>query len=160
MIAIRKPLLPTKKLVAIIFLAVGAATVVGAQISKLPAAISAAFMKSYPNAMIKSASSEKENGKTVWEVESVDGATNRDIVYALDGTAEVIEEQITAADVPAVVAAALKARYPKAIVTKYEKLTRGTKTSFEMILKGGPAEIELAPDGTFINPKPVAKKAR
>ncbi len=148
----------TKKLVAMLVLAIGAATVVGAQVAKLPPAIAAAFKKSYPNATIKAASSEKENGKTVWEVESVDGKTSRDIIYALDGTAEVVEEQITAADVPTVVAAALKTRYPKATVTKYEKLTRGGKISFEMILKGGPAEVEIAPDGTFINPKPVVKK--
>lgn len=147
-----------KKLIGVLVLCGAAITVASAQAAKVPPAIAAAFKNAYPNAVIKAASSEKENGKIVWEIESVDGKTHRDIIYAPDGTPQVIEEQITVADVPPVVLAALKTRYPKATVTKYEKLTRGSATSFEMILKGGPAEVEIAPDGTFIHPKPAVKK--
>ncbi len=130
----------------------------GAPKSKLPAAVDAAFKKAYPNATIKNASSEKENGKLQWEVESMDGATRRDLIYLPDGTLVLFEEVITAADVPAPVLAALKARYPTATVTTYEKITTGTKISYEMALKGAAVKAaEIAPDGTFISPKPVKK---
>lgn len=137
-----------------------AVTIVSAQASKakLPAAVEAAFKKAYPTATIKNSSSEKEDGKVQYEIESVDGKTDRDLVYLADGTLVSIEEAIDLAAVPAPVLAALKARYPKATVTKYEKLTKGTAVSYEMALKGAAVkEAEIAPDGTFINPKPVKK---
>jgi len=126
--------------------------------TKLPAAVEAAFKKAYPNASIKNSSSEKEDGTLQYEIESVDGKTNRDLVYLADGTLVAAEEAIDAAAVPAPVLSALKARYPKATVTKYEKLTKGAAISYEMALKGvAVKEAEIAPDGTFINPKPVKK---
>lgn len=127
--------------------------------TKLPAAVDAAFKQAYPSATIKNVSSETENGKLQYEIESVDGKTNRDLIYLADGTLVVAEEQIDAASTPAPVLAALKARYPKATITKYEKLTKGTAISYEVILTGAAVkEAELAPDGTFINPKPAVKK--
>ena len=138
-----------------------AVTIVNAQTprTKLPAAVEAAFKKAYPNASIKNSSSEKEDGTLQYEIESVDGKTNRDLVYLADGTLVAAEEAIGVAAVPAPVLAALKARYPNASVTKYEKLTKGTAVSYELALKGAALkEAEIAPDGTFINPKPVKKK--
>jgi len=127
--------------------------------TKLPAAVEAAFKKAYPTATIKNSSAEKEDGKVEYEIESVDGTTKRDLVYLADGTLVVAEEQIEAAAVPAPVLTALKARYPKATVTKYEKLTKGTAISYEMALTGAAVkEAEIAPDGTFISPKPAVKK--
>ncbi len=126
--------------------------------SKLPAAVEAAFKKVYPNATIKNVSAEKEGGTLQYEIESVDGTTGRDLVYLADGTLVVAEETIEMAAVPAPVLTALKARFPKATVTKYEKLTKGTVISYEMALKGAAVkEAEIAPDGTFISPKPVKK---
>lgn len=127
--------------------------------SKLPTAVEAAFKKAYPTATIKNSSSETEAGKVQWEVESVDGKINRDLVYLADGTLVTAEEQIDAAAVPAPVLTALKARYAKATVTKYEKLTTGTVVTYEMTITGAAVKAaEIAPDGTFINPKPVVKK--
>jgi hypothetical protein len=135
-------------------------TVKAAPESKLPAAVAAAFKKAYPAATIKNASSERENGKLQWEVESMDGAARRDLVYLPDGTLVVEELAIDAAAVPAPVLAALKQRYPKATVSLYEKLTKPSAgVSYEMQIKGAAVkEVEIAPDGTFINPKPVTVK--
>jgi hypothetical protein len=128
--------------------------------SKLPAAVAAAFKKAYPNATIKNASSEREDGKLQWEVESMDGTSRRDLIYLPDGTLVVEELTIDAAAVPAPVMAALKTRYPKATVSLYEKLTKPTSgVSYEMQIKGAAVkEVEIAPDGTFISPKPVSVK--
>ncbi len=130
-----------------------------ASATKLPAAVSAAFKKAYPTATIKNVSSEKEDGKLQYEVESMDGAIRRDVVYLADGTLVVEEQAIELSAVPAPVVAALKGRYPKATVTLYEKLTKPSGVSYEMQLKGvAVKEAEIAPDGTFISPKPVVKK--
>jgi hypothetical protein len=74
-------------------------------------------------------------------------------VYLADGTL-VVAEEIPATAVPAAALTALKARAPRH-GDAYEKLTRGTTTSYEFALKALVAEAEIAPDGTFINPKPV-----
>ena len=126
--------------------------------AKLPPAVAAAFRKAYPNAVVKDAASEKEDGRVEWEIECVDGTAHRDVLYLADGTFLADEEQIAVAAVPAPVLAALKTRYPKASVTVYEKLTKPTGVSYEMQVKGVDVkEVEIAPDGTFINPKPAKK---
>jgi hypothetical protein len=128
--------------------------------SQLPAAVAEAFKKAYPNATIKNASSERENGKIQWEVESIDGTAHRDVIYLPDGT--LVEEEliVDAASVPAPVIAALNARYPRATVSVYEKLTTpSAAVSYELHIKGAAVrEVEIAPDGTFIRPKPAGKK--
>lgn len=145
-------------LIGILALA-GATLSAQAPATKLPAAVAAAFKQAYPTAVIKNASSEKEDGKIQWEVESTDGTIRRDVIYLPDGTLVVEEMAIDAAAVPAPVMTALKARYPKAMVTLYEKLTKPSGVSYEMQLKGAAVkECEIAPDGTFISPKPVIRK--
>jgi len=119
--------------------------------AKLPAPILSAFRTSYPKATIKNAAKETENGKTVWEVESVDNGLARDLVYNLDGTVVDVEEQVEPASLPAAVTAALKARYPRATVAKAEKLMKGTALTYEMALKGaGVKSVEITPDGKIV----------
>lgn len=126
---------------------------------KMPPAIEVAFTTAYPRAVVKNVSKEAENGVVQYELETVDGATKRDLIYLTDGTLVVDETTIAMSDVPAPVLAALKTRYPKATVTLYERLTKPSGVSYEMQLKGvGVAEAEIAPDGTFISPKPIVKK--
>jgi uncharacterized cupredoxin-like copper-binding protein len=123
--------------------------------AKLPAAVLAAFRQSYPKAVIKNASKEVENGKTTWEVESVDGSLARDLVYNPDGTVVDIEEAVAIETLPAAVTAAVKAQYPKASITKAEKLFRADKWTYELTLKGAAKpSIELTPEGKVV---PAAK---
>jgi hypothetical protein len=122
----------------------------------LPAPILAAFRTSYPNATIKRAAKETENGKTVWEVESVDSGLARDLVYNPDGTVVEFEEQVEPASLPAAVSAALKAKYPKATITKAEKLMKGTALTYEIALKGAAVKsVEITPEGKIV---PAAKE--
>ena len=48
----------------------------------LPAPVLAAFQKAYPTAKLKACSSEQRDGKTCYELESKDGKTERDLIYA------------------------------------------------------------------------------
>ena len=88
----------------------------------LPVAVAAAFQKAYPQAKIKGTSMETENGKTMYEIESVDGKVNRDLLYAADGSCLEIEETVAVKDLPADVAAGLKKGFPEGKVSKAEKL--------------------------------------
>jgi glucose/arabinose dehydrogenase len=125
----------------------------------LPAPILAAFKKSYPSATIKNAAKETEDGKTVWEVESIDGGLARDLIYNPDGTVIDIEEEMAMASVPAAVADALKAKYAKATVTKAEKRTAGKAVTYEFTLKGAAvASVEFTPDGKIAPAKKETDK--
>lgn len=122
---------------------------------QLPAAIQQAFKSAYPNAKITGTSKETEGGKTVYEVESVDQGLNRDLIYNPDGTVVEIEEQIKPADLPLPVSEALRKLYPKATITKAEKLTRGQTLQYELALKGAPKkEVAFTPDGKLVPPEP------
>ena len=126
---------------------------------ELPAAVASAFKKAYPAAVINASAKETENGKTVYEVESVDKGLNRDLLYAADGTVLECEEQIKEADVPAPVIAALKALYPKATISKAERTTKGKALQYDLALAGAPkAEVSFLPDGKPVPDTPEKEK--
>jgi hypothetical protein len=126
----------------------------------LPVAITEAFQKAYPTAKITGTAKETEGGKTVYEVESMDQGMSRDLIYNPDGTVVEIEEGMNAADLPAPVADGLKKLYPKAKVTKAEKLTRGQTVEYELAISGAAKKsVALTPDGKVVPPeKPEPKK--
>jgi uncharacterized membrane protein YkoI len=109
----------------------------------VPQAVIAAFKSAYPNATIKGYAKEKEDGKLFYEIESKDGATARDILYNPDGTVAEIEETIAASDLPAAAQKAIQEKYPKAVVTTAEKVTRGDKIEFEVSARRGKQRISL-----------------
>jgi hypothetical protein len=118
-----------------------------------PAPVEAAFKKAYPHATANAVSKETEDGKVQYEVESMDGTQARDLVYLADGTLVLYEELIPQTAVPSAVMTALKAKYPKATVTRAEKLFQDGKMNYELVLKGsGPGEVVLTPDGKFVSP--------
>ena len=119
----------------------------------LPAPVEAAFKKSYPNATIKNVSKETENGKVEYEIESLDGTQPRDLVYRADGTLVSYEELIPESAVPAAVLTAIKTKYPKATISRSEKLFQDGKMNYEFALKGAPVkEATLTPEGKWVSP--------
>ena len=109
----------------------------------VPAAVLTAFKAAYPQARIRGYAREKENGKTFYEIESLDGTTHRDILYNPDGTVAEIEEGITATDLPAEAQQTIQEKYPKAVVTIAEKVTTGDKVAYEVSAKRGKQRISL-----------------
>jgi hypothetical protein len=128
----------------------------------LPAAINAAFQKAYPNAKIKGTSKEVENGKTIFEVESVDGKITRDLLYNADGTVIEIEETIAVKALPSEVANALKKGFPKGKVMKSEKLTKGEAIQYEMVILSGKEQHEVVFDtrGAIVKDTKKTPKAK
>jgi hypothetical protein len=168
---IRLTLRDTRHLVPLIVAAaIGSATVIAGQTPKpappakaatakgpehaLPAAVEAAFRKAYPNATVKNVSKEKVKGQEEYEIESIDNGLARDLNYKADGTLILYEEQVTEAMVPAAVVSAIKARYPKATLTRTEKLFKDGTVTYEIGLKGAkPGEVILTADGKWVSPK-------
>ena len=60
-------------------------------IKALPRAVRAAFQQTYPKATMTGAATEVEDGKTIYEVESIDGTINRDLLFTEKG--EVYERE-------------------------------------------------------------------
>lgn len=115
----------------------------------LPEAVLAAFKSAYPQAVIKGTSRETEKGVTTYEVESVDGKLNRDLLYTAEGKAVEIEEGIVPAGLPAAVQQTLAKEYPDSKVLKAEKLTKGEVTQFELkiLFKDKKVGVTIDPNG-------------
>ena len=115
---------------------------------QVPAAVVAAFKSSYPNATIRGYAREKEDGKAFYEIESREGTTQRDILYNADGTVAEIEESIAATDLPADAQAAIKQKYPRAVIILAEKTTAGDTVGYEVSLRNGRKRIAMEFDSS------------
>jgi hypothetical protein len=104
-------------------------------IKVLPEAVLSAFKAAYPNAVIKGASKEVENGVTLFEVESMDGTVARNLIYSVEAKISEIEEVIAAADLPGAVRATLAKEYPGYEVVTAETLIKGAVKQFELTIK-------------------------
>jgi len=136
-------------LIAVSLMLIGAAAT--AQESKVkekdvPPAVIAAFKAAYPNATIRGLAKEKENGKLFYEIESKDGTTLRDLLYNPDGTVAEIEETVAASDLPAAAQQAIQDKYPKAVVSRAEKVTQGEKIEYEVAARRGKQKISFTFD--------------
>ena len=127
----------------------------------LPEAVLAAFKAAYPQAEIKGASKEVENGATQFEIESVDGKLNRDLLYAADGKVIEMEETTAPENLPEAVKATLAKDYPGAKVLKAEILTKGEVKLFELSLQINDKKmgVTIDPSGKIVEKEPAEKPA-
>ncbi len=123
----------------------------------LPAKVLAAFQKSYPKAEIKGASTEKEHGKTYYEIESMDGTQARDLLYTKDGKVAEIEEAYAADNIPDFITKSIMKEYPNSKIHKVEKLTKGNKISYEAVVEHNDKKSEIVLDSKG-NIKKMEKK--
>lgn len=124
-----------------------------------PEAVLAAFHKAYPQATIKAVAPETKNDSSYFEIESMDGQTERNILYRDDGSVYEIEETIPAAALPGAVTESLKASFPNATVKKVERIERGDIREFEVLLINGEDHLEVLFDshGKVITKTQVAE---
>jgi uncharacterized membrane protein YkoI len=118
----------------------------------LPAAVLNAFKAAYPNAVIKGASKESEKGVTYYEVESVDGKLNRDLLYTVHGKAAEIEETVPPENLPAAVQQSLAKAHPGCKILKAEAMTKGTQKMFELqiLVNNKTKSITIDPSGKIM----------
>ncbi len=132
------------------------------QPDKLPKAVKAAFAKHFPGATADKASSEKENGKTVYEIAFTFKGARTDATFEADGTLVDVEKELAAKDLPRRVAAALEAKYPKATYKKAEEISKGNgePIAYEVLLVtagGKKVEVKLDPAGKITGEETKSK---
>jgi hypothetical protein len=101
----------------------------------LPPAVASAFHQAYPAARVLHVSKERRDGHVVYEIESRDGDTRRDLIYSTAGAVLAIEERIPVDSVPALVRAAAQRRVAGGTLVGAERVTRGTVVLFEVQLR-------------------------
>jgi hypothetical protein len=97
-------------------------------------AVLTSFQKNYPNAEIKGTSTEKEHGKTYYEIESMDGSQRGDLLYAISGKVAEVEETLASNNIPEFVKSSVMKKYPNGEVTKYFKTKRLLSIPFQINL--------------------------
>jgi hypothetical protein len=73
-----------------------------------------------------------EDGKMLYEVESIDGSTNRNILYTPEGITWEVEEPVAPELLPGVVIKALKKQSPDGKIVRAEKVMRGKAVEYEL----------------------------
>jgi uncharacterized membrane protein YkoI len=122
-------------------------------LNKVPKAVIDAFKTKFPKAEIKNAIKEEADGKTVYEVESTRDGLTIDAMLKPDGAFVEIEQEIKTSSLPAVVAAAVKTKHPKAKLKKAEEVTKDSKMIYEVVVEttdGKEAEVAVDKDGKII----------
>ena len=97
-------------------------------LKNLPPAVKATVDAEAKGATIKGISSEKENGKTVYELETLVNGRTRDLMIDAAGKVYVVEEQLDVDKAPPAVKAALEA---KGKIVTLESVVENGKTRYE-----------------------------
>jgi hypothetical protein len=110
-------------------------------LKKVPEAVRRAVKEKFPEAKIKKAAREEDDGKTVYEITLIEDEDDEDddetidVSLKPDGTILEIEETIEEEDLPRKVLAAVKRWFSKAEIEKAEKVTKGGKVTYEVLLE-------------------------
>jgi len=98
------------------------------QLKDLPPAVRATVESETKNATLKGLSKENENGKVVYELESLVNGRTRDLMIDSAGKVYVVEEQLDPDKAPAPVKAALEA---KGKIVRLESVLENGKAHYE-----------------------------
>jgi uncharacterized membrane protein YkoI len=121
-------------------------------VSKLPAVVRATVEAESKGATVKGVSSEKDTGKTVYELETLVNGRTRDVIIDSAGKVLAVEEQLDADKAPAPVRAALEA---KGKIVTLETVKKGGTTTYEGVVMnkaGQKVEIAVDADGKPVKP--------
>jgi hypothetical protein len=91
-------------------------------VDKLPKAVVDTLKKRFPKGELTKASKSGEGDKTAYEVSVKEGTLKADVDLTAAGVITGMEKQIAEADLPKVIAAAVKAKQPKGTVKACEEV--------------------------------------
>lgn len=94
---------------------------------QVPAHVLATADRETQGATVKGYLTEREDGRKVYEVETIVNGHTRDLQIAKDGTLNEVEEEVALSALPSSVQAGLKAKAKGAEVVKVESLTKKGK---------------------------------
>jgi len=132
-----------RTLVACLILVTATAVQAPAQQSDtLPTAVATAFHQAYPAAKILNVAREIRDGKVIYEIESQDGPTRRDLIYTPEGNTIEIEDILPADSLPAAVRAAVARDMQGATIVGVERVATGAVVVYEVsVRKSGRTQI-------------------
>ena len=113
--------------------------------SSVPAQVLQGFRRAYPHARASKWSTEMHNGRTAYEVESVEGSTHRDLLISIEGDVLETETRLTPAQLPAPVRTAAQAH--GAHIERAELVVAGRDTTYEIKVRGREGEMKLRANG-------------
>ena len=116
-------------------------------LKNLPPAVKATVDAESKGATVKGISSEKENGKTVYELETLVNGRTRDLMIDAAGKVYLVEEQLDIDKAPPAVKAALEAQGK---IVALELVVENGKTRYEGQVQtkaGKKAAVEVDADG-------------
>jgi hypothetical protein len=141
--------------IAIVTAVLSATVVLGAEtkvkMESLPATVQSAIKGQIKDATILGITSEKENGKTTYEVETKVNRKGRDLTFDQKGAVVETEDEVDLDSIPAAAKASLQKRAATGTITKVEKVTEGSAVSYEAEIKtkaGKSIEAGVNADGT------------
>jgi uncharacterized membrane protein YkoI len=120
------------------------------QRSDLPPGVEKALQQQLKGATIKGFSTEKEDGRIVYEAQLIVNGHTKDIQFDTSGNVQEVEEEVAFDSLPAEVKAGLTARAKNGKITKVESLTKQDKlVAYEAQIdrNGKQSEIQVGPKG-------------
>ncbi len=135
-------------------------------LDKVPKAVVDAVKARFPDAEIKGAEKETEEGKLYYEIEILNKKEEMDVELTTDGAITEIEKDVDYKDLPKAVSQALEAKYPKAEFDEVEEVTKVDKKTeklayYEVQVKTADKkhyEVQVDPDGKIVNEEKKDKK--
>src|SRR6516162_3040288 len=132
-------------------------------LDKVPGKVIDAVKAKCPNATLRSASTETDKGKTVYELAITNKKQKIDVSLTPEGKIVSIEAEIELKDVPKKVVKAFESKYPKAKVKLIEEVTKDKTRYYEFQITtadGENLEASFDPSGKYLPPEPAPKKEK
>ncbi len=120
------------------------------KLEDLPPAVQQAIKDNTKDSTLVGISKDVENGKVEYEAETKVNGHGKDITFDESGKLLAVEEEVPLDSIPAAAKAALEKAAAGGKIRSVEKITQGSKVSYEGgISKGGKkSEVLVLPDGT------------
>jgi uncharacterized membrane protein YkoI len=138
-------------LAAAFFVVAAAGAETKVKLESLPPVVQAAVKDRTKDATITGISSEKENGKTTYEVEAKLNGKGRNLVFDRTGALLETEDEIDLDSVPPAARSAIQKRASGGAITLVEKVTAASLVSYEATIKvknGKRIEYAVNADGS------------
>jgi uncharacterized membrane protein YkoI len=118
----------------------------------LPPAVQKTVKDLIQGSNLKGLSTEEENGKTVYEAETIKNGKTRDVLIDAAGTILEIEESTTLNEIPGPAKTAIEKAATGGKIIKLETVTKGGVTNYEaaIVKAGKSSEIKVAANGSIV----------
>jgi uncharacterized membrane protein YkoI len=121
------------------------------KVEDLPAAVQKTVKEQTQSAKLVGVSTEKEGGKTVYELETTVNGKSRDLMIDSAGAILSVEVEVALDSIPAAAQTAIQKKAGGGKITKVETVTTGSEVSYEAAYtskSGKKAEVGVNADGT------------